>query len=717
MMDSQEKTLTEGQSDVEKTVEEATEVNNQQVEAQPSAVEPVAESTKPEVKEEAPAAEEAVEPVAESTEPEVKEEAPTTEEAAEPEAESTEPEVKEDTPATEKAAEPAAESTEPEVKEEAPVAEEAAGEEAKPADEPELKVYTTKQEVLDRVKELAHDDENPSKTEVEHLKTSFYKLHLAQREEEQKAYLEAGGDPDKYQVLPDDLEEQFKAEMSLIKEKRAKLFQEQEQEKKKNYERKLEIIDKIKSMATSPDAANKAFPEFKALQQEWKEIKGVPPEKANELWRNYQHYVEQFYDLLNLNREAREYDFKKNLEIKTRLCEEAEKLAEESDVVNAFHRLQELHQQYRETGPVSKEKREEMWNRFKAASTIINKKHQKHFEELRAKEKENLDKKTALCEKVEEIAKQENKNANDWEKRTKEIIALQQEWKTIGFAPQKMNVKIFERFRAACDDFFTRKAEFFKGMKQQYKENADKKRALIEKAKELSESTEWKKTADKLINLQKEWKSIGFVPRKLGNQLWEEFNGACNKFFEARNAATGSQKNDERENLNKKRDIIAQLKGLLTETVDNAQDKVQELVEQYNEVGHVPFKEKDKVYKEFRETLDKVYKELDIPVTRQRLDRFRTSLKGMARRGEDAIDNERSRLMRQYEQMKSEILTYENNLGFLNASSKKGNSLIDEMNKKVNKLKEQLELVRQKIKTIDKQNSEQPSDEQPEADE
>ncbi|MBR5689429.1 MAG: DUF349 domain-containing protein, partial [Prevotella sp.] len=373
-----------------------------------------------------------------------------------------------------------------------------------PAEEPvEKKIYTSKQEVLDRIKEIAHSDEAPAKDEVDLLKTVFYKLHIAEREQQLKEYLDGGGDPEKYQVRPDDLEEMFKVEMNVIKEKRAKVFQAQEAEKQENLQRKLEIIEKIKSMVTSPDEANKSYKEFKALQEEWREIKAVPAEKANELWRNYQLYVEQFYDLLKLNNEAREYDFKKNLELKTKLCEAAEKLAEESDVISAFHQLQELHQQYREIGPVAKDLREEMWQRFKAASTVINKRHQQHFEGLRAREEENLQKKTELCEKVEAIAQEENKGPGDWEKHTKQIIELQNEWKTIGFAPQKMNVKIFERFRAACDDFFTRKAAYFKTMKEQFAQNAEKKRALVEKAKELQDSTDWKATSDKFIALQK----------------------------------------------------------------------------------------------------------------------------------------------------------------------------------------------------------------------
>ncbi len=567
-----------------------------------------------------------------------------------------------------------------------------------------LKMYASKHEVLERVKELAHSDETPAKDEIDHLKTAFYKLLFAEREADQKTFIENGGDPEAYVMKTDDSEEQFKAEMGLIKEKRAKAFQQQEEEKKANLQRKQQIIEKIKMMSTSPEEANKSYNDFKALQQEWKDIKAVPAEKANELWRNYQLYVEQYYDLLNLNRELREYDFKKNLEQKTLLCEAAEKLADEPDAVSAFHQLQELHQQYREIGPVAKELREQIWARFKAASTVINKRHQQHFEELRAKEEENLTRKTALCEKVEAIAKEENKNATDWENHTKQIIDIQTEWKTIGFAPQKMNVKIFDRFRAACDDFFGRKAEFFKTLKEKFAENTKKKKEMVEQAKALMDSTDWKATSDKLIKLQKEWKTTGMVPKKVGDQLWAEFVAACNKFFEARNAATAGTRNEEQQNLDRKKEIIAKLKELLDSTADNVQATLQQLIDEYGKIGHVPFKEKDKLFKEYHKVVDALYKQLNISASKQRLDNFKSSIKSMAKQGEDMLDNERGRLMRRYEQLKSEITTYENNLGFLNASSKKGNSLIDEMNRKVNKLKDDLELIRQKIKAIDAEN-------------
>ena len=605
--------------------------------------------------------------------------------------------AKEETPATATAETAGGSETAPEKPEEAQAAD---------ADGPAKKVYNSKKEVIERLKDIVASDETPDKAEVDHLKTTFYKLHFTERDKKQKEYLEAGGDPEKYQITPDEDEEVFKAEMSVIKEKRQKAFLALEEEKQKNLKRKEEILEKIKQMSATPEEANKSYNDFKALQQEWKTIKNVPAEKANELWHNYQLHVEQFYDMLNLNREAREYDFKKNLEAKEKLCEAAEKLADEPDVISAFHQLQDLHQQYRETGPVAKELREQIWARFKAASTVINKKHQQHFDELRAKEEDNLKRKTELCEKVEDIAKQENKSSSEWDKRTQEIIAIQKEWKTIGFAPQKMNVKIFERFRAACDDFFTRKAEFFKKMKAQFAENAEKKRALVEQAQALTDSTDWHSTADKLIALQKEWKTIGMVPHKLGDKLWADFQTACNHFFDARKAATAGTRNAERDNLAKKQEVIEKLKALLDNAGDDVQQKVQELSEEFNKIGHVPYKEKDKVYESYHAVLDKIYKELHVSAARKRVENFRNNLKNVAERGNDALDNERARLMRQYERLKGDITTYENNLGFLNVSSKKGNSLIDEMKRRIQRLKDELEETRQKIKTIDSQNKE-----------
>ncbi len=566
------------------------------------------------------------------------------------------------------------------------------------------KLYGSKKEVLERLKEIVASDDAPSKAEVDHLKAAFYKILFAEREEQQKAFLEGGGDPNKYTYLPDEDEEAFKAEMILVKEKRQQAFLAQEEQKQDNLKRKEAIIERIKAMITTPEEVNENFSEFKKLQQEWKDIKNIPADTVTEMWRNYQLYVEQFYDLLNLNREAREYDFKKNLEKKTQLCESAEKLTEEEDVVSAFHQLQELHQEYRETGPVEKDVRDEIWNRFKAASTIINKRHLQHFEELRAKEEDNLAKKTALCEQLEDIIKKENTKSSDWEEHTKQIMDLQAEWKEIGFAPKKMNVKIFERFRSGCDEFFTRKGEYFKELKKKYAENLEKKQSLVEQAKSLAKSTDWKATTDKLVALQKEWKTIGIVPKKIGDELWNAFIGACNEFFEARNSAHQGVYSQEKENLKQKRSVIEELKQLYANISEATQEQVKNLTEKYNNIGHVPYRDKDKLYKEYHDVLDNLYSALHISEANKRVDSFKNNIKKVAERGVSALDNERNKLMHRYEKLKQEINTYENNLGFLNISSKKGNSLIDEMNRRIERLKADVEEIKQKIKAIDAEN-------------
>ena len=567
----------------------------------------------------------------------------------------------------------------------------------------EKKNYADKAEVLDRIKEIASSEENPDKNEINYLKTIFYKLHNAEKEAERNAFIENGGAAEDFHPQTDDIEEAFKAEMNAIKEKRHNLFLEQEEEKQANLKRKLEIIEEIKGMATSPDQANKSYQEFKKLQQEWKDIKNVPATDAAELWRNYQLYVEQFYDLLKLNNEAREYDFKKNLEIKTNICEMTEKLAEEEDVVSAFHQLQELHQQYREVGPVAKELRDEIWARFKAASTVINKRHQDHFESLRAQENENLEKKTALCEKIEEICKAERANVNDWEKDTKRIIEIQNEWRTIGFAPQKMNVKIFDRFRKTCDEFFAAKSEFFKNIKEEFAENIKKKEELIKAAVELKDSTDWKTTSDKLIKLQAEWKTIGYTPHKVGDRLWKEFNEACNFYFNARKEANKDTRTKERENLDRKKDVIARLKALAESENDNIQEEMHKLIEEFNSIGFVPFKEKDKIFKEYHEILDKIHEEFNISVARKHLDNFKNNLKNIAGNGANALDNERTRLVRRLDGLKQDIQNYENNMGFFKVSNKKGNKLVDEMTRKIQKLRDDMELVKEKIRAIDEQ--------------
>lgn len=571
-----------------------------------------------------------------------------------------------------------------------------------------IEVPQTQEEVVARVKELAEADAPAEKQELDALKQAFYKIHKANVAAARAQFIENGGEPEAFLPTPNVLEDEFKAAMNVIKQKRAELQAELDRQKEENLQKKQEILERIKALSATPEEANQAYKEFKELQNQWKELTLVPAEKANELWKTYQLYVEQYYDQLKLNNEFREYDFKKNLEIKTRLCETAEKLNEETDVISAFQQLQALHQEFKETGPVAKELREEIWARFKAASTAVNKRHQQYFEELKQKEEENLAHKTALCEKIEAIDLTAVKTAAAWEAQTQQIIEMQKEWRTIGFAPQKMNVKIFERFRGACDRFFTEKAAFFKRLKEEQAQNLAKKTELCEKAEALKDSTDWKATADKLMQIQKEWKTIGAVPKKHSESLWQRFIGACDYFFEQKGKNTASQRGEEKENLQKKEQVIEKLKALLeSDEEENKQDAVRELMKEWNEIGFVPFKEKDKIYKAYHETVDQLFKALNMSAARRRLDNFKNNLKNDAKEGGQGLSRERERLVRAYENKRSEIKTYENNLGFLTCSSKKGSSLLNEMNKKMEKLKDELNLIGEKISAIDKEMSAQ----------
>ena len=571
-----------------------------------------------------------------------------------------------------------------------------------------IEVPQTQEEVVARVKELAEADAPAEKQELDALKQAFYKIHKANVAAARAQFIENGGEPEAFLPTPNVLEDEFKAAMNVIKQKRAELQAELDRQKEENLQKKQEILERIKALSATPEEANQAYKEFKELQNQWKELTLVPAEKANELWKTYQLYVEQYYDQLKLNNESREYDFKKNLEIKTRLCETAEKLNEEADVISAFQQLQALHQEFKETGPVAKELREEIWARFKAASTAVNKRHQQYFEELKQKEEENLAHKTALCEKIEAIDLTAIKTAAAWEAQTQQIIEMQKEWRTIGFAPQKMNVKIFERFRGACDRFFTEKAAFFKRLKEEQAQNLAKKTELCEKAEALKDSTDWKATADKLMQIQKEWKTIGAVPKKHSESLWQRFIGACDYFFEQKGKNTASQRGEEKENLQKKEQVIEKLKALLeSDEEENKQDAVRELMKEWNEIGFVPFKEKDKIYKAYHETVNQLFKALNMSAARRRLDNFKNNLKNDAKEGGQGLSRERERLVRAYENKRSEIKTYENNLGFLTCSSKKGSSLLNEMNKKMEKLKDELNLIGEKIAAIDKEMSAQ----------
>ena len=561
----------------------------------------------------------------------------------------------------------------------------------------------TMEEVVARAKELAQSEELAGKAELDMLKVMFYKIHNADLQQAQQAFIEAGGEAEKFMPQINPLEPEFRAYMQILREKRAAAQEEMEKQKEANLQRKLAILERIQQLASTPEEANQTFEEFKALQNEWKEIKNVPAEKNTELWKNYQLYVEQFYDLLKLGHELRDYDFKKNLEAKTRLCEQAEALGESEDVVAANNQLQMLHQEWKETGPVAKELREELWNRFKDASTIVRKRHQEHFEAIKASEEENLNKKTALCEEIEQIQTEGLKTFADWEAITEKIKELQAQWKTIGYAPQKMNTQIFERFRKACDTFFEQKAEYFRTVKDALNENLARKKALVEKAEELMNSTEWRKTGDALVKLQKEWKEIGNVPRKYSEALWKRFIAACDHFFEEKQKATAGERNEQAANLEQKKNIVEQLKALAEEGVEDVVQKLKDLQKQWNEVGHVPFREKDSIYKEYREICDKLYKDLNLSQARRRLDNFKTNLASKIEKEGSSLTRERDRMMRAFENMKTELQTYENNLGFLSANSKKGNSLVDTMKKKMEKLRDELNLLSEKIKAVDEQ--------------
>ena len=587
---------------------------------------------------------------------------------------------------------------------EAPEANVEAPKEEKIAEEqPEtLLKIASKEEILSRLKELVANAEEADKQETDNLKQQFYKLHNAELETAKQHFIENGGNPEEFIPQQDACEEEFKKLMGIIKEKRSLINAELERQKEENLQIKLSIIEELKELVESGEDANKSYTEFKKLQQQWNETRLVPQGKINELWKNYQLYVEKFYDLLKLNNEFREYDFKKNLEIKTHLCEAAEKLADENDVVSAFHQLQKLHQEFRETGPVSKDLREAVWARFKAASTIINKRHQQHFEALKEAERHNLDQKTVICEIVEAIECDELKTLAAWEAKTQEVIALQNKWKTIGFAPQKMNTKIFERFRQACDHFFQKKGEFFKFLKEEMSKNLEKKKLLCEKAEALKESTDWKSTTDKFIKLQKEWKTIGPVAKKHSDAIWKRFISACDYFFEQKNNATSSQLAVETENLQKKKDLIEKLNAIDENMeVEEANNLMRSLMKEWNAIGHVPFKEKDKLYKQYHKIIDKLFERFNINASNKKLINFQLNITNIQNEGVQSLYKEREKLIRVRDNMKNELLTYENNLGFLNSTSKKGSSLLQELNRKVDKLKTDLDLILQKIKMID----------------
>lgn len=561
----------------------------------------------------------------------------------------------------------------------------------------------SKEEILEKLAGLVGAAADTTRNEVEALKQAYYKIHRSEVDELKKAFLEEGGEEKDFVAPEDGTESKLKELLAVYKEKRAVILAEEERVKAANYALKLQLIDQLKALSESQEDFNKLYNDFKDIQQRWKEVKAVPQEHVNELWKNYQVYSEKFYDIIKINNQFRDYDFKKNLEMKTALCETVEKLQTEKDVISAFHQLQKLHQQWREIGPVAKELREDLWARFKAASTVINKRHQEYFENQKAKEQENLEAKTALCEQMESIDYAALKSFKDWEAKNKEVIALQEKWKTIGFAPKKSNVKIFERFRTACNLYFNRKSEFYKNVKDEMEKNLELKKALCEKAEALKDSTDWKNTSEKMIALQKEWKTIGSVTRKHSDAVWKRFISACDYFFEQKNKNVSSQKSVEQTNLAAKKELVEKIDAIDETDHDEALATLKKYMAEWNTIGHVPFKEKDKIYKEYHEAVDKQFDRLKVDQNDRKMQTFRNSLSDMSNgeRGKGKLYSERDKLMRMYERMKNELQTYENNIGFLSISSKGGGGLLKEMERKINKLKDEMALIIKKIDAID----------------
>jgi hypothetical protein len=543
---------------------------------------------------------------------------------------------------------------------------------------------------------------------VEEYKNQFYRSLRNEIETQKHAFLSDGGEEIDFVAAEPDIYTEGKDLLQKIKEKRAELVAKEDAQKEKNVARKLSIINQIKILTETQghEDFNKTYQEFKSLQQEWNEIKLIPQSKVNELWKSYQRYVEKFYDLVRINNEFREYDFKKNLELKTELCEAAERLDEETDVISAFHQLQNLHQQWRETGPVSRKDREEIWNRFKSASTTINKKYQSHFEELREKEDENLELKTAICEKLEAIDYTKIKTIKDWNRYVKEVLEFQTQWRKIGYVPRKWNTKIYKRYRAACDLFFKNKNDFYKSLRGEMEENLKKKIELCERAEAMKDSTDWKKTTQDMIDIQKEWKTIGIVPRKYVDVIWKRFIGACDYFFEQKKLNTSSRYEEEARNLEAKRAVVQTIKDIdKTLEADKALAKLRELMDQWYSLGHVPYKLKDVTYREFYDATEEQFDRLNIDKADRKLESFKTNISDIAKSGnaKNQLFYEREKLMRQYDRMKNELQTYENNIGFLSVSSKKGNHLLDDMNQKVEKIKSELKLIIRKIEAVDKE--------------
>ena len=551
----------------------------------------------------------------------------------------------------------------------------------------------TKAEVLTLLRQYVEQPATADRAMLDRLRNVFYRLHNDEILKAREAFVAEGGNAEDFLPAADPDEQEYKRLVASVKEVRAKVAAEAEATRQANLQRKLDIIEEIKQMVAQPEDIDKKYDRFKVLQAEWKEIGNIPAEQVTETWKNFHHNVEQFYDLLRINHEMRAYDFKKNLEIKTRLCESAEKLAEDEDVVAAFHALQKLHQEFRETGPVAKEQREEIWNRFKAASTTINKRHQDFFLGRKQEEEENLAKKTNLCEQVEALNFESLSTMAEWDAMSQLVIGMQNEWKTVGFTPRKQNQAIFERFRTACDRFFTAKAHYFRSLRETLADNLAQKTALCQRAEELKDSTDWSNTTNAFVALQAEWKKIGPVAHKVSDAVWKRFNTACNTFFDRKKEANSGVHEEEQANLTKKLDVIARLQQLADEGSEQLQQAVKALQAEWAAIGHVPFRKKEKIYRTYRTLCDKIYETVHREAGRRRVD-------NIARRAAQNGGSELQRLQRAYETKKAEIQTYETNLTFLNSKSKAGNSLVADIERRIQTLRNDLEIIAEKIKEV-----------------
>ena len=564
------------------------------------------------------------------------------------------------------------------------------------------KTSLSKEELLAALTELSQKEATDiGRDEVSRLKQQFYAIRKNEIEKEKAEFIANGNEEAAFAAKTDELEEKFKEALNVIKEKKAVLLAAQETERQNNFEQKAKILDEIKTLAADTDNVNRTFNRFKELQQEFKNVGEVPPTVATEQWKQYQDAVEAYYDQLKINKELRDYDFKKNLEIKQLICEEAEKLTEETDIIVAFKRLQDLHEKWREVGPVAKDIREEIWGRFKDASAIINKKYQAYFEERKNREQENENAKTAICERIEALDFESLKSYSAWDEMTKVILEAQEDWKKLGFASKKMNNVLFARFRETCDKFFEMKANYFKNIKDDLASNLEKKIALCEKAEALKDSTDWKKTTDEFVALQKEWKTIGAVAKKHSEVVWRRFLAACDYFFEEKKKKTSGVRQTEQANLKLKKEVIAKLGAIAEDTPrEEAIKQVKELMAQWQEIGHVPYREKDKVYEAYRAKVDELYKRFDMRGSQARMSNFEDSVNEMSG-DENKLYRERERLMRNYEQKRNELNTYENNMGFFNSKSKSGDSMLRELERKIQRIKEEIATLEQKIKVID----------------